>query len=103
MSFQDKSIECVDCGEKFVFSSREQELYATRGFTNEPKRCQTCRQARKDKRGSSTGTGLEGQAQMHTAVCAQCGQQASVPFEPRTDRPVYCSSCYSKVKLNKGR
>jgi len=47
MSFQDKSIECSDCGTTFTFSAEEQEQFASRGYTNEPKRCPTCRQARK--------------------------------------------------------
>jgi CxxC-x17-CxxC domain-containing protein len=31
-------------------------------------------------------------------VCNACGGQAMVPFAPRTDRPVYCSSCFDKVR-----
>jgi CxxC-x17-CxxC domain-containing protein len=33
---------------------------------------------------------------MFAAVCAQCGQQTQVPFEPRGDKPVYCSACFSE-------
>ena len=47
MSFQDKSIQCFDCGTTFTFSAEEQEQFASRGYTNEPKRCPSCRQARK--------------------------------------------------------
>jgi CxxC-x17-CxxC domain-containing protein len=36
--------------------------------------------------------------QMFQAVCAQCGQDTEVPFEPRQGRPVYCSNCYNRVK-----
>jgi CxxC-x17-CxxC domain-containing protein len=25
-----------------------------------------------------------------------------VPFEPRQGRPVYCSSCYNKIRLKRG-
>jgi CxxC-x17-CxxC domain-containing protein len=35
---------------------------------------------------------------MHDAVCASCGKETQVPFEPREGRPVYCSDCYSKVR-----
>ena len=28
------------------------------------------------------------------AVCAQCRRNTHVPFEPRGDRPVYCSDCF---------
>ncbi|MEG1873658.1 MAG: CxxC-x17-CxxC domain-containing protein, partial [Ruthenibacterium sp.] len=33
-----------------------------------------------------------------TATCASCGCEAKVPFEPRNDRPVYCSDCFAKMK-----
>jgi hypothetical protein len=47
MSFQDKSIQCSDCGITFSFSAGEQEFFASKGFTNEPKRCPSCRRTRK--------------------------------------------------------
>jgi hypothetical protein len=50
MSFSDKSIRCSDCGTTFTFSSREQEFFESKGFTNEPKRCPTCRRANKAQR-----------------------------------------------------
>ena len=46
MSFQDKSIQCSDCGTIFTFSAREQEFFASKGLTNEPKRCPQCRKSR---------------------------------------------------------
>lgn len=103
MSFEDKSIQCSDCGTTFTFSAEEQELFASRGYTNEPKRCQPCRQARKSERyGSSSGnSGFRSQRQMFPTTCAQCGKDTEVPFEPREGRPVYCSDCYNKVKLSR--
>ena len=38
---------CEDCGKEFVFTAGEQEFYAEKGFTNEPKRCKECRDKRK--------------------------------------------------------
>ena len=35
---------------------------------------------------------------MYTATCAACGKEARVPFQPREDRPVYCSECFAKMK-----
>jgi CxxC-x17-CxxC domain-containing protein len=35
---------------------------------------------------------------MHPAVCATCGKDTQVPFEPRNGRPVYCSDCYATVR-----
>ncbi|MCK5213700.1 MAG: zinc-ribbon domain-containing protein [Dehalococcoidia bacterium] len=55
MSFEDKSIRCADCSQEFVFSASEQQFFAEKGFTNEPKRCPACRRAKRD-RGSSQST-----------------------------------------------
>lgn len=33
---------------------------------------------------------------MHKAICAECGSECEVPFEPSGDRPVYCSKCFEK-------
>lgn len=44
---KDKTIKCLDCGQEFIFSARDQAFYAEKGFTNEPKRCKECRQKRK--------------------------------------------------------
>ena len=32
------------------------------------------------------------------ALCAACGGEARVPFEPKSDRPVYCSECFAKMR-----
>ena len=99
MSFQDKSIRCSDCGVTFTFSVDEQELFQSRGYTNEPKRCPACRQARKPERYGNSSYGAP--RQMFPVTCADCGRDTEVPFEPRGDRPVYCSDCYRKVRLSR--
>ncbi|MBI3973683.1 MAG: zinc-ribbon domain containing protein [Chloroflexi bacterium] len=110
MSFQDKTLVCVECGDSFAFTANEQAFYAERGFTNEPKRCQTCRQSRKTQRtgGHSAGghvsdsAGYGGQRALHTVTCSACGGEARVPFVPRGDRPVYCSDCFSQQRGSSG-
>ena len=99
MSFEDKSIECSDCGTTFTFSVEDQEFFLSKGYTNEPKRCPACRQARKAERYGNSSYG--GPRQMFPATCAECGKSTEVPFEPRSDRPVYCSDCYRKVRPNR--
>jgi CxxC-x17-CxxC domain-containing protein len=91
---EDRSLTCRDCGESFVFSSGEQAFFASKGLTNEPQRCPTCRAAAKRTRSAAPAGGRE----YHVAVCNGCGGQAMVPFQPRADRPVYCSSCFDKVR-----
>jgi len=55
MSFQNKSLQCSDCGTEFTFTAGEQEFFQSKGYTNEPKRCPSCRRARKAQRSGSGG------------------------------------------------
>ncbi|MCK4242868.1 MAG: zinc-ribbon domain containing protein [Dehalococcoidia bacterium] len=110
MSFQDKSIQCYDCGTTFIFSAGEQELFASRGYNNPPKRCSSCRQDRKARQNGNSGNSYKNDSysdrprrQMFPAVCAECGKDTQVPFQPREDRPVYCSNCYNAVRLSRSR
>ena len=96
MSYEDKQITCSDCGTAFTFSAGEQEQFASRGYTNEPKRCPTCRAARKQSTSGSSSYGAP--RQMFPVTCAECGKSTEVPFEPRGDKPVYCSDCYRKAR-----
>ena len=95
MSFQDKSLQCSDCGATFDFTAKEQEFYQSKGFTNEPKRCPDCRRTRKSEQRSG---GYGSRREMFPVVCAECGKDTEVPFQPTGDRPVYCSDCYQKAK-----
>ena len=98
MVYQDKSIQCSDCGNTFTFSAEDQEFFHSKGYTNEPKRCAPCRQIRKrDRQGDGSSYGYSPR-QMFPAVCAECGKDTEVPFEPRGDKPVYCGDCYRNVR-----
>jgi len=103
MSLADETLYCRDCNQEFTFTVGEQEFYASRGLTNKPGRCPSCRAARKQAGGQSSysGGGRSGGGyrereprQMYTVTCASCGNEAQVPFQPRDDRPVYCSDCF---------
>lgn len=87
--YEDKTLVCKECGNEFVFSAGEQQFFAEKGFVNEPQRCKPCRDARKNA-GRTERT-------MYTGVCASCGKEARVPFEPKDGRPVYCSECFAKM------
>ena len=88
--YEDKTLVCKDCGNEFVFSAGEQAFYAEKGFQNEPTRCRDCRMAHKASRPAAGAT-----REMFSAVCAECGKATKVPFQPREDRPVYCSECFA--------
>jgi CxxC-x17-CxxC domain-containing protein len=111
----DTTLTCRDCGQAFTFTSGEQDFYASRGFS-EPSRCADCRAARKAQRdgggggsyssyGSSSGSydggggysaGGRGEREMFSATCSSCGQEAKVPFQPSSEKPVYCSTCFQQ-------
>jgi CxxC-x17-CxxC domain-containing protein len=90
--YQDRTLACRDCSEEFIFSSGEQAFFASKGLLNDPQRCPSCRAVAKRARSSS------GPREFHAAICGSCGGQAMVPFAPRNDRPVYCSTCFDKVR-----
>lgn len=91
----DETLNCVECGNEFVFSAAEQQFYREKGFQNDPQRCPDCRAARReadDSAGSSANSG------MYDVICNGCGQVTQVPFQPRGDRPVYCADCYDALR-----
>ena len=108
MPFSEKTLICVECGNRFAFTVEEQEFHQSRGFVNEPKRCPACRAVRRSESrggGGSYGGGGYSSAprQMFTVTCAQCGNPAEVPFEPRNDKPVYCRDCFAKRQPARSR
>ena len=116
MSFQDRTVTCVDCGSEFIFTAGEQSFYQERGVDHPPRRCKNCRAARKGGGGGGGGGGSRGGGggrssdyssgpprggrgggsarEMFDAICSACGGPARLPFQPAADRPVYCRSCY---------
>jgi CxxC-x17-CxxC domain-containing protein len=122
LSYADKNLTCRDCGQAFVFTTGEQEFHASKGFHNDPSRCQDCRATRKAARGESSGgyssggyssggyssggygSGSYGRRdrEMFSTTCSECGNEARVPFQPRGDKPVYCSDCFSKQRSSSG-
>jgi len=98
----DTTLTCRDCGQAFTFTSGEQDFYAGR--------CPECRAARKAQRDSGSSydsygsssygggysSGGRGQREMFSATCSSCGKEALVPFQPSSDKPVYCSDCFQQ-------
>ncbi len=88
-NFEDREIQCSDCGETFVFTAEEQEFYTQKGF-EAPKRCKACRTAKKmQSKKKRPRFDMK-----YEITCSECGTRTTVPFKPREDKPVYCSDCY---------
>ena len=107
MSLSDQTLVCRDCNQEFVFTVGEQEFFASRGLTNTPGRCPSCRSARRANGGNSRGGARGGSAsreprQMYSTTCSSCGNEALVPFQPRGDKPVYCSDCFQPQSSSGG-
>lgn len=106
-------ITCAACGTDFTFTQEEQEFYESKGF-QPPRKCKPCRDAAKANRGGGGGYGGGGsrggygggggggygrpQRQMYDAVCATCGVNTQVPFEPNGSKPVYCRDCFQQSR-----
>jgi CxxC-x17-CxxC domain-containing protein len=96
--YRDRVLVCRDCGTEFTFTAGEQEFYASKGLTNSPSRCPSCRAAR---RGGQQSNFSRAPREQHEAVCASCGRTTTVPFVPREDRPVYCSDCFQAQRASR--
>ena len=107
-------IACATCGTDFEFTQEEQEFYESKGF-QPPRKCKPCRDAAKQNRGGGGGYGGGNrggyggggyggggydrpQRQMYDAVCAGCGINTQVPFEPNGSKPVYCRDCFQQSR-----
>ena len=103
----DRTLTCADCGQEFVFTASEQQFYQERGFSD-PRRCRSCRAARKASMGSGDSMGGGGgysagggggfrerrPREMFEATCSNCGKSAQVPFRPTSGKPVFCDDCF---------
>ena len=86
----DKVLYCKKCGQKFIFSAEEQEFYSERGFYKKPTTCGDCRN-------TTSNTNTSGKRKFYTSYCAICGKEIQLPYEPKPDRPSYCSDCFKKL------
>ena len=107
MEFQDRTLQCIDCHQDFVFTAGEQQFFESKGFRELPKRCKSCRETRKSRRDvgaapaepygnpRASAPSARGSRELFDAVCAACGAPARVPFRPTEGRPVYCRDCFA--------
>jgi CxxC-x17-CxxC domain-containing protein len=93
-AFADKQIKCIECQKEFTYTAAEQELHKSLGYQNEPKRCNPCREAKRQRR---PGGGRERGAAENGAAAAPAGatpapppppqQQQQAPRPPRPPQP----------------
>jgi len=110
MTFVDKTLTCRECGNEFNWTAGEQQFYSEKGLVNTPSRCADCRRARRTTGSSNAGSSFGSRERaprernlnrvQYPVVCANCGKDTTVPFEPKHDRPVYCSDCFDKMRAS---
>ena len=83
MSFVDKPLKCSDCGADFTFTASEQEFFAEKGYTNDPKRCQLCRATRKAQSNNSSGLVRPGDRCTRQRALS-VARQRNCPLSPET-------------------
>ena len=102
MEFQDKSLNCVDCGTEFIWTAGEQLFFADKNFKNEPKRCKSCKAKRASRPatgGGGAGSTMGRERVETTTNCSACGKETTVPFRPTQGRPVFCRECFQSRKF----
>jgi len=61
MAYSEKSFQYSNGRKSFPFATVEQEFFAINGFTNEPRRCPSCRSAKKTEcNGNFGGSYIDG-------------------------------------------
>ena len=91
--FEDKQLQCCDCANAFVFSAGEQEFFATKGLSNQPKRCENCRVICRVSRAGKSADNVS------KAVCFQCQSEFLLPFRPTGYKPTFCNACFRAKKV----
>ncbi len=105
------TVTCSDCGDEctvpFVPRSNRPVFCSDCFRKNKPEDSGNDRYSRDDRgsrdRGSrysrdDRGSRDDSRNESTTVTCSDCGDECTVPFVPRSNRPVFCSDCFRKNK-----
>jgi len=98
---------CDECGSdcKVPFRpSNNKPIFCSECFEHEGRdRGSRDRNNRRDNRNDYDGEYRRDRAQMHHAVCDECGDDCEVPFRPNGSKPIYCSYCFEDGQRDNSR
>ncbi|HXF42399.1 MAG TPA: zinc-ribbon domain containing protein [Pyrinomonadaceae bacterium] len=97
--FNDMLLNCIDCGQQFIWTAGEQAFFKDKNLQNPPKRCKPCKKAKNERIAAieaAQSSGLKQRIEV-TVTCASCRKLTTVPFYPSQGRPVYCRTCFLKL------
>jgi CxxC-x17-CxxC domain-containing protein len=97
--FDDRPIDCIDCGQEFIWTAGEQAFFRDKNLVNPPKRCKECKRAKNERIAAINAAQASGIKQRIEVMvkCHRCEESTTVPFYPSQGRPVYCRSCYLEL------
>lgn len=90
-NFEDKKLNCEECGTEFIWDKSEQAYFEKKGFKKVPKRCRACRA----KRQMEIKKEKENEKEI---VCIKCGKKGTVSFDIDPNEEAFCFDCYLKEK-----
>src|SRR3989338_10536764 len=86
---------------KFDRHSKSNQTSSRNSRDDEPLR--SYRNSRDERPSRDRYSRDERKPEMHTVTCSDCGDECKIPFEPKFNRPVYCSECFQKNKPQESR
>ena len=89
--YEDKTLVCKECGRRVrLHGGRAGVLRGDAASRMSPSAA---------KRAAMPARPLpEAPESISPPLAHACGGEARVPFEPKSDRPVYCSECFAKMR-----
>ena len=82
---------CSECGEKCEVPFKP--------TGDKPVLCSKCFETKKNSNRSSERNAVQSrfrEKRMYLAICAECGSECEVPFQPTPGKPIYCKNCFRK-------
>jgi len=83
---------CSECGEKCEVPFKP--------TGDKPVFCSKCFEIKTSANRSSernAGQSKFREKRMYRAICAECGTECEVPFQPTPGKPIYCKNCFRKA------
>ena len=95
------TVTCGDCGDEcqIPFEPKfNRPVYCSECFQKHKPQESGDRYSRDERPSRDRYSRDERKPEMHTVTCGDCGDECQIPFEPKFNRPVYCSECFQKHK-----
>ena len=98
MSFQDKSIQCSDCGTTSLSALGSKSSSRLKALPMSPSAVPHAAEPTKPGVLRVATTAIVPSTNASCIPLPRFAEDTEVPFEPGGDKPVHCSNCYNTVK-----